>query len=695
MKWPVHTSFAAGLFFCLCYSTAVSKPVVHIRTDRVLDTRIANVHIDYKTPLSGSVTFTYDTCSSEAQTSASHVISRVVDPAKPHRLIWVIPRDVESHGCLSAWDESGQLLGRSDRQDLQAVSHINLGKTKRSTNGTCGRVVMTNETGFNVWGPWFDGVALLESKDNKHVDDEAAKAKSIAIVGAGMGGLMTYLVLKQAGLSNVTVIEGSNRLGGRVRTEYLSGGPGGYSYQEMGPMRIPQATLLNNTTYNLSDQAIVFQVIEELNRLNKAKNPESLINLIPFISSSPNGLAYYQGRKLASGLPPTQAQVAADPSLGAPQVELPDSAIALRQQAFASLPGQDFLVNITNNMWQAHADFLKDRGPDGLPGDQWSEFAYLVNYLKGSVTDANAITSGIDYNSYLNTLYYSVIFSPTTSLKTIDGGMNRLPEAFLPLVDGHVEYGKKLERVQFDKKTRKLTLGWRGNYTEPLESRKYDYAVIATPFTVVQRMRLPSLPFVMRNAINTLSYESACKVALEYRTRFWEHLDNPIYGSCSTTTDIPGIGSVCYPSYNINGTGPATILASYEPGQPYGVEWAGVPEEQHVQYVIDAMAEIHGKVAIDEYTGKYSRICWTLDELASGGWAAPIVGNHETYLPEYFKTHSHMIFVGEHTSHTHAWIASALESGLRGGVQLLLGKLGLIDEAKDAVEKWLARWINV
>jgi hypothetical protein len=80
-----------------------------------------------------------------------------------------------------------------------------------------------------------------------------------------------------------------------------------------------------------------------------------------------------------------------------------------------------------------------------------------------------------------------------------------------------------------------------------------------------------------------------------------------------------------------------------------------------------------------------------------------------------------MIFVGEHTSYTHAWIASALESGIRGSVQLMLGKkhsrqpgplnrdtwahqeglltiaaeLGLVDEAKTTVEKWMARWIDV
>lgn len=71
-----------------------------------------------------------------------------------------------------------------------------------------------------------------------------------------------------------------------------------------------------------------------------------------------------------------------------------------------------------------------------------------------------------------------------------------------------------------------------------------------------------------------------------------------------------------------------------------------------------------------------------------------------------------MIFVGEHTSYTHAWIAAAVESGVRGSVQLLLGEfvasifrhsmsnaghseLGLVDEAKEAVNKWMARWIDI
>lgn len=49
--------------------------------------------------------------------------------------------------------------------------------------------------------------------------------------------------------------------------------------------------------------------------------------------------------------------------------------------------------------------------------------------------------------------------------------------------------------------------------------------------------------------------------------------------------------------------------------------------------------------------------------------------------------------VGEHTSINHAWIFSALESSVRGVVQLLLDD-GLVDEAQEIINKWMARWIS-
>lgn len=112
-------------------------------------------------------------------------------------------------------------------------------------------------------------------------------------------------------------------------------------------------------------------------------------------------------------------------------------------------------------------------------------------------------------------------------------------------------------------------------------------------------------------------------------------------GGCSTTTDIPGIGTICYPSYKLNATGPGVMLASYTRAD-FGLRFASLPEGEHVQYVLNAMIEIHGDVAQEQYTGKYNRRCWVLDPLESASWASPSIGMHELYIPAYFKTENNV-----------------------------------------------------
>lgn len=208
---------------------------------------------------------------------------------------------------------------------------------------------------------------------------------------------------------------------------------------------------------------------------------------------------------------------------------------------------------------------------------------------------------------------------------------------------------RRIERIQYthpDKNQSKVQLQWRdtSNPKKPsaLRTSTYDYALISAPFTVVRSWRLPpTLPTTINNAIHNLAYASACKVALEYTTRFWEHYANPIAGGCSTTTDIPGIGTICYPSYNINGTGKATILASYTTE----LWWPdSLSEEEHVRIVLDAMSEIHGEETRKLYTGRYNRRCWARDPLQAASWASPSVGQHQLYIPEYFKTYDGVSF---------------------------------------------------
>jgi hypothetical protein len=59
-----------------------------------------------------------------------------------------------------------------------------------------------------------------------------------------------------------------------------------------------------------------------------------------------------------NGLPPTQADVAADPSLGRTLPDIPESAQELGGLLEGVLPDADFLDLMATNIWQAHADFL-------------------------------------------------------------------------------------------------------------------------------------------------------------------------------------------------------------------------------------------------------------------------------------------------------------------------------------------------
>jgi monoamine oxidase len=116
---------------------------------------------------------------------------------------------------------------------------------------------------------------------------------------------------------------------------------------------------------------------------------------------------------------------------------------------------------------------------------------------------------------------------------------------------------RTVERVKYSSSpscNKKITVQSRNSYSDILQNSTHDYAVLAVPFSILKKWRIDgeqpmkplfnqvltslpqALPITMQNAINNVPYTAACKVALEFRTRFWEHFENPIYGSCSTNT---------------------------------------------------------------------------------------------------------------------------------------------------------------
>lgn len=222
-------------------SVSVSPKPVRLETRTELNSRAANIHVIYDKVFDSLVDFTYGSCLDRRQVDSHHVISRHTPSTSTHRLVWIIPETAVSGGCISAWDaDTGSLLGRSEPQQIASQRsrkrgieelHKRSSMKKRDTGSDSYAIPMTNASGIDAWGPWFDGVELLQSKNLSAVDVSAAKTKNIGIVGAGMSGLMTFLCLRQAGFENLEIIEAGERLGGRVHTVYLTGGPFDYSYQ--------------------------------------------------------------------------------------------------------------------------------------------------------------------------------------------------------------------------------------------------------------------------------------------------------------------------------------------------------------------------------------------------------------------------------------------------------------------------------
>jgi hypothetical protein len=226
-----------GLWVSLVSSVLASptKRSVHFQGPFTVDTdSIHNIHIVISEEhYEGELRVVYGDCDLVGAHERHHEVSHinVEKSSHPERLVWIVPREINHGGCLHAY--SGEnLVGRSS-----PISIVNSMRKRQSIADVA-----------DTDGPWFDGVAYMQSKNNSASVTATAKSKKIAIVGGGMSGLMTSLLLTSVGITDWHIHESSQRVGGRVRTKYLNGtAPGDYQYQEMGPMRFPVSTRYADT----------------------------------------------------------------------------------------------------------------------------------------------------------------------------------------------------------------------------------------------------------------------------------------------------------------------------------------------------------------------------------------------------------------------------------------------------------------
>ncbi|CEL10066.1 Putative L-amino acid oxidase [Aspergillus calidoustus] len=681
MRTPLRLGVALALPISLASSASIQKraEILNFRVPDVIADSLHNIHLDFlDDAFEGDLHILYGDCETTSITSHHHSLGTlfIKRDARPERLVWITPSDAPHLHCLHAFSSStSSLVARSE--PISIATAID----KRESYAIADYA--------DAMGPWFDGVAYMSAKTDPTVSS-SAKNSSIAIIGGGMSGLMTSLLLDSVGIHNWHIIESSQRVGGRIRTQYLNNtSPEEYQYQEMGPMRFPVSITYaeQNETLEIQDHKMVFQLADTLNRLNAEQNPELRVDFIPFIQNNPNTPASAGGGRLPNGRIPSAADVAADPDMVYSAAAQNQTLAEEAEDAYEEYLSHDHLSpkTVADNIFRAHKTAVEN----GL--FHWSEAGYL-RYALGYGDNISDYVAGSDNSPMWGDIYDNVYFS-ASEWRTIDKGLESLPRAFYPHIVNKTTFGRKVEGLSYNETTGKIAVNWREDPLDLVpESAEYDYAVVATPFSKVRLWDLPRYSSLLSRAISSLNYSPSCKLSLLYETRFWEHQENPIFGGCGSV-DVPGVGSVCYPSFNMNASGPGVVLASYTSGTP-ARSVAALSDEDYVGIVQRAMVQFHGDVAAEQFTGIYNRQCWETDEHQAGAWASPFVGQQDLYLPAYYETEFKTVFIGEHTSYTHAWIFSALDSAVRGTTQILLD-LGLVDEAKAVVGEWMGRWIRL
>lgn len=498
------------------------------------------------------------------------------------------------------------------------------------------------------------------------------------------------LMLDSVGIHSWKILESSERVGGRIRTVYLNGtSPEEGNYHELGPMRFPYEITDSETneTFPIMDQRMIFQLADVLNEMN-AGNETLQVKFWEWIQTSPNTPVDSDLRRV-DGTYLGRTEAAADSVYNQPPGYGNETAAEIGIQAledFKDLTPERIRMYATN-IFAAYRE-AKEHG-----NFDFSEMSYLRHVIGLDLNTTDEVTPS---HIYWPMWEYEDVYFMADKWRTIEGGLSRLPAAFEPLIKDRIQYGAKVNGLQYNEDNSTLSVTWKPTSAEPFTTpntvETFDYVLNSVPLNLMKFWTLPSYSNLLQRAVSRTLYANACKVAVQFRTRFWEHLEYPILGGCTRITS-PQLGQVCYPSWLLNSTGPGVMMASYLSDYEATVACA-MSEAEHMAYIKAALGNIHGKEVVDEnWTGNFARQCWEQDEHHAGAFTMQIT-NQQHYLPAFYRTEFNTVFIGEAATFTHTWIFSALESATRGTVQLLLD-MGLVDEAKQITNTWMARWIDI
>ncbi|RKQ71973.1 UDP-galactopyranose mutase [Litorimonas taeanensis] len=434
----------------------------------------------------------------------------------------------------------------------------------------------------------------------------------IIILGAGLSGLHAARLLASEG-KDVLVLEGSQRIGGRLKTETLengdfteSGGEQiGASYArildtaaQLNVTLIPESTVRRQTSYFYKNKLL------SSDDWNFGETP---IFPSPFETSTPSRPLFTLAAK---SNPLESASDWTDPKFKSFDISADQF---LREHGFGDEARR--VINISLN------------------GNQLSDYSML--------------------NLYRSLQLYTQSQGMGPSL-SVEGGAQRLPEAM----------ASSLPRsVKLNQFATEITATNDGVEVKTKSGQRFRAAhcISTLPFPVMRTMRVNAdLPHAQRNAVESLPYTPIYQIHFQAEDAFWD-VDN-LPADMWTDSPIERIFANRSPSGEPTGVFRAWINGTS------ASHWSGkdITLEQFSSILKTVRPASKGKVKILSIQN------WTKSNPLAGGaymhWAPNQISTLATPMRE---PAGRLHFAGEHLSHLHTGMEGAMESGENAAYALL------------------------
>ncbi|KIM41682.1 hypothetical protein M413DRAFT_444930 [Hebeloma cylindrosporum] len=524
----------------------------------------------------------------------------------------------------------------------------------------------------------------------------------VAIIGAGVAGLRTAMLLQQQGIP-YKIFEANDGPGGRLFTYRFpsdaTSPPGKHDYYEVGGMRFPD-NVANKPTFDL---------FRELGfRFRNEENPDG--ELIPFVYGKDDNIRHF------NNITTTAAAVANGFNLfdeGAPSGNVP--------LGFTDMQDADEQGNIYrgvdacffkafNELRKKILENFEVEWPKLLEEWDWaSTRSYLAQadelkfpqpvidwiekHKSGTGRYARAVTEEV-----LESITFDHPKFEKVDWWCIEGGSEGLIARMLLNLVNPPSYNHRVTAVTEEfslipnRRMKVSVLDQEDEYFSHVVST-VTFAVLRTINTDGVRMN-----FNQREAIRALNYGHSIKVGIKFKTRWWEGnvTKAPQVGGASRTDRQSRV--VVYPSYGLNETGPGVLMVSYnwdqdaarfgalihntvarsehpDPSRPRSAS-----EKVLLDQLYQDLAVLHTpnnanledvakfkKMLIDD-TLDFHAFNWYANPFTMGAFAQFGPGQFSTLYADILQPagrYGNFHFAGELASHHHAWVAGALDSATR------------------------------